>query len=534
MSNKCILNIFKIHIIIILLFLIGFLLRIYDLGVQSFWLDEAISSNAAVALLKSGSPTFPSGILYDRSILNTLLITLSFKIFGVNEFAARFPSVLFGTLTILLVYLIGSKWGNQRIGIIAAFLIAFSVWEIAWSRQARMYQQLQFFYILSLYVFYEFTVNLKLKWFLLLAFSTAGTILSHEFGYVLIPVFATYLVIMAFKKQFKPKTFISSYFLKLILIFAALLGFAYYRGIISLVMSTDINYYDKYIYLLKKDMGIFLFLAVPGGTVLVNKDMKKGLLLIAALIIPLYFIFFHVLLFGTRYLYFVIPILFILIAFFLDFVADVLKRFLPVTNDFLGKFSYIRRLREYQIPYISFFRCISGKYIANVIVSLLLISAMYFSPGFTFSPKEQYDLGVNAPLSDFKKAYSYVKDSMQPDDVIVSAWTPPTLFYLGKSDFWLAFDVVGTGMDSFMLSNSSREVYTNAIAIKDVNALENITQAYGRGWIIVDNLAWYKLNPEMKGFIESNTDKKLHDATIRVYMWNNSMNGSNQMTGKGS
>jgi hypothetical protein len=419
----------------------------------------------------------------------------------------------------VLAYFIGSRWGNRRVGIIAALLVAFSVWEIAWSRQARMYQQLQFFYLLSLYIFYEFTVNLNLKWLLLLAFSTVGTILSHEFGYALILVFAAYFIVKTSKELYNQKKLKISYIFEIVLVFTTLLGFAYYKGIISSVIGSDTNYYDAYIYLLKKDLGIFLFLAVPGGTVLVNKDWKKGLLLISALVIPMYFIFFHVLLLGTRYLYFVIPIMFILVAYFFDFVTEAIISFLPGTKDFLERYSFIRRIREHQIPSINFLRNISGKYIANIIIVLLLISAMYFSPAFTFIPKEKYDLGVNAPQSDFKKGYNYVKDNMQPDDVIVSAWTPPSQFYLGKSDYWLAFNVVGTGTDSFIISNSSLEVYTNATVIKDAKTLINITK-YGRGWIVVDNLAWYKLNPEIRGYIENNTDKKLQDTTIGVYMWN--------------
>ena len=176
-------------IIITSVIIMGFFLRIYDLGIQSFWLDEAISSIAAMAFLEKGTPVFQSGLFYGRGILNTFLIASSFKIFGVNEFAARLPSVLFGTLTILLVYIIGSKWGNRYVGLIAATLVAFSVWEIAWSREARMYQQLQFFYILSLYMFYEFTQNKDLKNVALLLLSVIGAIMSHVFGYVLIVVF---------------------------------------------------------------------------------------------------------------------------------------------------------------------------------------------------------------------------------------------------------------------------------------------------------------------------------------------------------
>ncbi len=90
----------KIHIIIILLAIAGFAFRIYELGA-----------------------------------LNTFFIASPFKLFDINEVAAHLPSVLFGTLTILLVFFVGSKWGNRRIGIIAAFLTAISVWEIACYKQ---------------------------------------------------------------------------------------------------------------------------------------------------------------------------------------------------------------------------------------------------------------------------------------------------------------------------------------------------------------------------------------------------------------
>lgn len=514
--------------IIIFLIIVGFFLRIEDLGIQSFWLDEAISSIAAVSFLEKGSPILNSGLLYERGILNTFLIASSFKIFGVNEFAARIPSVLFGTLMILLVYIIGSKWGNQRVGIIVAVLVAFSVWEIAWSRQARMYQQLQFFYILSLFLFYSFIQNKNLKNMVLLFFSVLGAILSHVFGYALILVFLVYFLVSAFKERKYLGKIGKGTVAQVVLAFGALLTFAYYMGIIQSVLKTDINYYNTYIYLLKTDLGLFLFMAVPGATVLFDRDWKKGLLLITALIIPLYILFFHVLLLGTRYLYFVIPILFILIGFFLNFFADYL-------GDSISKAWYIlRRKKICQVNteknacanttrklYAIFNRKNSIKRNANILVVLLLVMAMYSSPAFTFIPKEEYYLGVNAPQSNFKDAYAYVKDNMQQNDIIVSAWTPPSQFYLGKSDYWLAFNVVGTGIDQFIISNTSREIYTNATVVRNVHDLKNIMKNNTVGWIIIDNIGWYKLNPEISNYIDSETLKMFDINTIRVYMWNN-------------
>ena len=495
----------KEYMIIIFLMISGFILRIHDLGTQSFWIDEAISSIAAIAFLDNGSPVLPSGVLYSRGILNTSLIALSFKIFGFTEFAARIPSVLFGTLTISLAYLIGSRWGNARIGVIAAVLVAFSVWEIAWSRQARMYQQLQFFYLLSLYLFYELSINKSLKWLVLLVLSVIGAILSHVFGYVLILVFLAYLAISVLKER-RIEDVGRGFIAMVMLACTVLFGIAYRMGVVSSVLETAVNYYDVYIYLFKKDLGIFLFMAVPGGTVLANRDWKKGLLLIAALVIPLYFIFYHVHILGTRYLYLVIPILFILIGYFLDFVVDYLSSVSTRTGQFHN---------------------ISVKTVANVIVAFLLISAMYFSPAFTFTPRESYDLGVNAPQPDFKSAYRHVRDNMEPDDAIVSAWAPPAQFYLGKSDYWLAFNVVGTGMEEFLVNNSSREIYTNATAITDVETFRKVVDEYDRGWVVVDGTAWYKLRPSIRDFIGSNLTLYVTTGkrdVIKVYRWTHSEN----------
>jgi 4-amino-4-deoxy-L-arabinose transferase-like glycosyltransferase len=488
----------KIHLALFILLAAGFVLRIYDLGAPSFWMDESISSIAAIALMEKGSPILPSGFMYSRELLNTFLIASSFKIFGITEYSARVPGVLFGTLMILLAYLMGSKWGNKRIGIMAALLVAFSVWEIAWSRQARMYQQLQFFYILSLYLFYEFINHRNLKNLVFLALSFLGAVISHVFGYVLIPVFLVYLIIITIKERSTMRNINQKVIVLTALVLGVLLSLSYYKGIIPSIMRTEVNYFDTYIDILVKDLGIFLFLAVTGGVVLMIKEWKKGILLGAGLIIPLYFIFFHVLLVATRYLYFVVPILFILAAYFLDLVND--------------------RLDD---------RKMSGENTANIIVALLLVLTMYFSPAFTFIPKDRYDLGLYTPQPGFREAYLYVKDNMGQGDVIISTWTPPAQFYLGKSDYRLSFDVIGTGEEVFLLPNSKRDIYTNATVISDVGGLMRVVDENPAGWIIVDSATFPKLRYEITNYIKNNLTFHMVSGKIEpveVYGWYHDVN----------
>ena len=158
----------------------------------------------------------------------------------------------------------------------------------------------------------------------------------------------------------------------------------------------------------------------------------------------------------------------------------------------------------------------------NVIAALMLLSAMFISPAFTVVPKERYDLGSNAPQPDFRTSYRYVAANMRPDDAIVSAWTPPTQFYLGKSDYWLAFNMVGTGMENSLVRGTIRERYTNATAITDVETFKEVVGAHDRGWVIVDATGWYKLRPSIREYITDNLTRYVaanNNDVVEVYGW---------------
>ena len=130
----------------------GFLLRIHDVGYDPFWMDEATSMLAALGWLQHDSPLLPSGELYYRAPLSTYIIAKGVQFFGNNEWAARFLSVILGTLTIPLTYALGKKVAGKQIGFLAALLITFSLFSIGWSRQARMYQVFQFFFLSVIFI----------------------------------------------------------------------------------------------------------------------------------------------------------------------------------------------------------------------------------------------------------------------------------------------------------------------------------------------------------------------------------------------
>lgn len=132
--------------LVVFIFIVGFFLRVlfldkYPVG---FTPDEASFGYDAYSLLKTGKDqwgeTFP---LIFRSFgdfklpLYGYLAVPSIALFGLNEYATRFPNALLGSFAILGTYLLaGALFKDKRIQLIGALLFAFSPWHISLSRGA--------------------------------------------------------------------------------------------------------------------------------------------------------------------------------------------------------------------------------------------------------------------------------------------------------------------------------------------------------------------------------------------------------------
>jgi 4-amino-4-deoxy-L-arabinose transferase-like glycosyltransferase len=137
------------------LLVIGLGLRIHNLGMLGLIVDEGHQALAVNGILQHGYPVVPSGIPYAWNILYIYMQSFAALLFGVNEFSLRLPGVVFSVASIPMIYLFGRSLFNSKVGLLSAFLITFSVWEIEVSRYARAYAAYQFFYILSLFTFYK-------------------------------------------------------------------------------------------------------------------------------------------------------------------------------------------------------------------------------------------------------------------------------------------------------------------------------------------------------------------------------------------
>lgn len=168
---------------IVLILLFGFILRLINLN-QSLWLDEAITALAVknstfIQLVTKFSPgDFHPPLYY-------LFLKLWSNIFGYSEISLRFPSVIFGVLTIYIVYLIGRKISNAKIGLIAAVFIAVNPLAVYYSQEARMYSTAMMLVTASV-------LFLLHKKRLLFVFSLALTLYTDYMPYLMLPVLFMY------------------------------------------------------------------------------------------------------------------------------------------------------------------------------------------------------------------------------------------------------------------------------------------------------------------------------------------------------
>ncbi|MBI2866428.1 MAG: glycosyltransferase family 39 protein, partial [Chloroflexi bacterium] len=85
----------------------------------------------------------PGGTVY--------VMALVFKFLGASPFAVRLTTALLGTVAVPLMYLLGRQMFNQRVGLVAAALLALSYWHIHFSRIAHPVVSLPLMEIAALY-----------------------------------------------------------------------------------------------------------------------------------------------------------------------------------------------------------------------------------------------------------------------------------------------------------------------------------------------------------------------------------------------
>jgi 4-amino-4-deoxy-L-arabinose transferase-like glycosyltransferase len=173
--------------------LLAALVRLWGLGVQSLWLDEAFSHLFA---------TLPLRVAWQAIIVDAvhpplyyLLLRPWLALAGGSEFALRFPSAVAGVLSVALVLQAGRRWLGVSAGWWAALLLALNPFHVWYSQEARMYALLGLLALAGLLAFWQALHDQRPRVWAVLAGVSALAYLTHYFGlYLPLVEFAFLLV----------------------------------------------------------------------------------------------------------------------------------------------------------------------------------------------------------------------------------------------------------------------------------------------------------------------------------------------------
>ena len=131
---------------------LSLILRIFKLDAEDIWVDEMFSINLA----HNNIFEIITGSLKDLNPpLYYIILHYWSSLFGNGEFVTRIPSVIFGIISIYIIYKIGRLILNKEVGLISAFMLSISLFHIRYSQEARSYSLLVLLVLISNYYFFQ-------------------------------------------------------------------------------------------------------------------------------------------------------------------------------------------------------------------------------------------------------------------------------------------------------------------------------------------------------------------------------------------
>jgi len=160
--------------------------RLINLGGRSLWYDEAFAvlyAEKPFATMLYGTITQVEGAAADvHPLFFYSMLHAWMRAFGQSPLAVRGLSVLLGTATVVMAYLLGRRLVDRRVGLAAAVVVAVAPFHVYYSQEARMYALLGFAAMTMTYFFVRAWTDGG--WGDWLAFAVFGalTLYAHNLG----------------------------------------------------------------------------------------------------------------------------------------------------------------------------------------------------------------------------------------------------------------------------------------------------------------------------------------------------------------
>jgi 4-amino-4-deoxy-L-arabinose transferase-like glycosyltransferase len=194
--------------IVFIIAVIGAILYIPFLGsVHLFDWDEINFAESAREMIVSGNyldVQINFEKFWEKPPLFIWLQVLSMKLFGINEFAARFPNAIIGIISLISLFLVGKNVKSTKFGLIWTVFYAGSLLPFLYFKSGIIDPLFNLFIFLGIYFFYRFSIVDTKKW---VAISISATFIGLGIltkGPVALLIFGlTVFVYMIFKNKYK-------------------------------------------------------------------------------------------------------------------------------------------------------------------------------------------------------------------------------------------------------------------------------------------------------------------------------------------
>jgi len=483
----------------------GGFLRLYKLGDQSFWMDEAISVLHAQAIVDHGYPLLENSRISLESLPTHYLMALGINLCPDIHWGGRLLQALAGIIVLPLFFVLSRYlYQDSKSALLTTALMALMTYEIAWSRQARMYAFLQFFMVTSLVAFHCFLNGSGRRYLLMAGVCALLAVLSHRAGYLVVLMLALMIGTSGFgrlkqgigclRRQSKwvfvgVGVFVGGFILLLLMADNTSSLVATINNVFG---SSRTGYAHQYFSFLKHQFGPFLWLALIGGLLFLARNWQMAVPLVLGAGMFFATISWKTYLFAFRYSF---PLFFILILL-AGYCFKVAFDWFPTPNKWF-----------------------------RGMVAAGLISGFAFclhAAEITVIPRGYYLLGYTEPQPDWRKGFQTISKQYTAqfsNDLGLSELNVVTTLpmfhdlYLGKATghkFYLPLSFTGYPGDVQLAP-----AYTTARVINNLEQLKAID-----GYVILDDFSFNMLvNQDIQTYLSITTSREVVHGKFPLCIW---------------
>ncbi len=516
----------KERLYLFLILLIGVSLRIYNLGSNALWFDEICSIFASEAFMHSISTRGLFPALSFNFVLSPAfcLVVKLWRSLGDTEFILRLLPVIFGTFSIIVIYKLGKRLFNTKVGLFSAFILSISPFHVYHSQELRMYSLIGLSSLLSVYYLIKALQERKSSyWAAYIIFNIISLYAHHMTIFIL---FSEVFFFLIYHKRYRDLT-------KKWLISHALILIFLIPWILNIFLGTRFNFETANFYLHPLENWILppsiksFFWTFKSFSIGFNAGRITYILATAS--------FLSLAIYGivkspkTENLFLVLCLLFL--PLLIPFVISQFKYCYVIRYFIPSSFFYyilvaagLNKIKQrYSILIIIFILALTGGALKNYYANYLPGSNIQFMAAI--------------PKMDIEGAVKYIKDNFQEGDVIGHTHK----LTLASFEYYLNFkikpnytDYLNSKRNKQLLLSSHGEgyflradEYTAGFLNEDLKETDiKLLEKYKRIWLVFNQWEWpilsdaaYKLN--VVGWMEKHYHrinlKEFHGISIYSY-----------------